>query len=79
MKESQRRIQSGRKRQVKHVMRRLEKLMKTVAYTLTAIQLVFSDSFWFLELVPFDLDAFMSCAFHTEKMFLTLVISLKQE
>ncbi|MFS7965512.1 hypothetical protein Hanom_Chr09g00763171 [Helianthus anomalus] len=40
MKASQRRIQMGRKRQVKHVIRRLEKLMKTVA---DALQLVFSD------------------------------------
>ncbi|KAJ0699206.1 putative mad1/Cdc20-bound-Mad2 binding protein [Helianthus annuus] len=43
MKASQRRIQMGRKRQVKHVIRRLEKLMKTVADTQTALQLVFSD------------------------------------
>ncbi|KAJ0669655.1 putative mad1/Cdc20-bound-Mad2 binding protein [Helianthus annuus] len=33
----------GRKRQVKHVIRRLEKLMKTVVDTQTALQLVFSD------------------------------------
>ncbi|KAI7755490.1 hypothetical protein M8C21_031664, partial [Ambrosia artemisiifolia] len=43
MKPSQRRLQMGRKREVKHVIRRLEKLMKTVANTQTALQLVLSE------------------------------------
>ncbi|KAI3760091.1 hypothetical protein L1987_50481 [Smallanthus sonchifolius] len=43
MKASQRRVQMGRKREVKHVIRRLEKLMKTIANTQTALQLAFSE------------------------------------
>ncbi|KAK9067627.1 hypothetical protein SSX86_011738 [Deinandra increscens subsp. villosa] len=43
MKASQRRVQMGRKREVKHVIRRHEKLMKTVANIQTALQLVFSE------------------------------------
>lgn len=43
MKASQRRVELGRKRQVKHGIRRLEKLMNTVASTKSALQLVFSE------------------------------------
>ena len=43
MKGSERRIQMGRKREVKHGIKRLEKLMKTVASTQTALQLLFSE------------------------------------
>ncbi|KVH94389.1 hypothetical protein Ccrd_003540 [Cynara cardunculus var. scolymus] len=43
MKASQRRVQNGRKREVKHGIKRFEKLMKTVASIQTALQLVFSE------------------------------------
>ncbi|PWA74618.1 hypothetical protein CTI12_AA249350 [Artemisia annua] len=43
MKGSERRIHMGRKREVKHGIKRLEKLMKTVASTQTALQLLFSE------------------------------------
>nr|GEW27182.1 hypothetical protein [Tanacetum cinerariifolium] len=43
LKGSERRIQMGRKREVKHGIKRLEKLMKTVANTQTALQLLFSE------------------------------------
>ncbi|XP_076890510.1 uncharacterized protein LOC143541621 [Bidens hawaiensis] len=43
MKASQRGVQMGRKREVKYVIKRLEKLMKTVANTQTALQLAFSE------------------------------------
>ncbi|XP_071741319.1 uncharacterized protein [Rutidosis leptorrhynchoides] len=43
MKASQRRVEMGRKRQVKHGIRRLEKLMKTVASTQSALQMIFSE------------------------------------
>ena len=43
MKGSERRIQMARKREVKHGIKRLEKLMKTVASTQTALQLLFSE------------------------------------
>nr|XP_043637552.1 uncharacterized protein LOC122608514 [Erigeron canadensis] len=43
MRAAQRRIQMARKRQVKHGIRTLEKLMKCVANTQTALQMVFSE------------------------------------
>ncbi|KAJ9543230.1 hypothetical protein OSB04_022937, partial [Centaurea solstitialis] len=43
IKAAQRRVQNGRKREVKHGIKRFEKLMKTVASIQTALQLVFSE------------------------------------
>ncbi|KAI3678935.1 hypothetical protein L6452_38239 [Arctium lappa] len=43
MKASQRRVQNGRKREVKHGIKRFEKLMKTVSNIQTALQVAFSE------------------------------------
>ncbi|KAL8262110.1 hypothetical protein R6Q59_026159 [Mikania micrantha] len=43
MKASQRRLQLGRKREVKHNIRKLDKLMKSIASTQNALQLVFRE------------------------------------
>lgn len=44
MKPSERRVQMGRKREVKHGIRRFEKLMKTISNTQAALQIIFSET-----------------------------------
>ncbi|KAL7582186.1 hypothetical protein Lser_V15G41691 [Lactuca serriola] len=43
MKASQRRVQNGRKREVKHGIKRLQKLMNNISNAQTALKLVFSE------------------------------------